>query len=320
MLCRKPYIKVKDGLSWKVRVHRPDVDPKDGLPFPCGQCLACRINKRRVWTLRLLLEYLEHEKASFVSLTYSPENLPFSERSLESGQGTLCKRDVQLFLKKLRKRFSDRRIRFYCAGEYGPNNTHRPHYHLILFGVSAEELDPDWFYFAGKSGPTAKNFCRVTPLYELWSYGVVHVGEVTQHSISYVAGYVTSKMVKNDDPEGRTPEFSVMSRMPGLGLTALGHVSRYLQRVSEDYSLSPSARTVCFEGNDWPLGRYLLSKLRIISDVADGTQEYIAHCAALFRESQQQGIDFLSYIVGKDDQRFVNLEKREKLFKQRKDL
>lgn len=321
MLCRRPYIRVRDGLSYKVRLYRPDIDKTEGLPFPCGQCLACRINKRRQWTLRLLLEYLEHDKAAFVTLTYAPENLPFSERSLESGQGVLCKRDVQLFLKRLRKHFSGRLIRYYLAGEYGPNNTHRPHYHLILFGVSAEELDSDWFYFAGKSGPLRQNYIRDTLLYQLWNrFGTVHVGEVTSDSISYTAGYVTSKIVKKDDPDGRTPEFSLMSRMPGLGLSAIAEISRYLQTVSSNHSLSPDTREILVEGKRWPVGRFLLSKLRIVSDVSDGLEEYLADCSALYRDSQQQGVDFLAYLCAKDDQRFRNLEKREKLFKTRLDL
>lgn len=316
MLCKKPYIRVRDGLSVKVRVYRPDVDKKDGLPFGCGQCLACRINKRRQWTLRLLLEYTKHAKTAYITLTYSAEHLPLHVDDTDGTQGVLCKRDVQLFLKRLRKHFNDRRIRYYCAGEYGPNNTHRPHYHLILFGVSADELDSDYFFFNGRSGPCPEQGgMRHTLLYDLWQYGIVHVGEVTDHSIGYVCGYVTSKLTRQGD--GRTPEFSLQSRMPGLGLEALFDVTRHLQALSS-YSIEPvSSRQIHVNGHLWPAGRYVLSKLRVISDIRDGTEEYIASCAALYRESQQQGADFLSYLVDSHAQQFKNLERKEHIFRKR---
>lgn len=315
MLCRNPFIKVRDGLSWKVKRLKPDIEKTDGLPFGCGQCLACRINKRRLWTLRLLLEYTKHDKASFVTLTYSPENLPTCYDHSGSPQDILYKRDVQLFLKRLRKYFNDRKIRFYCAGEYGPNGTHRPHYHLILFGVDALELDEDFFFWAGKSGPIKPDFCRKSLLYELWNLGIVHVGEVTQDSIAYVAGYVTSKLTRKGD--GRTPEFALMSRRPGLGFEAILDIAHYLQTLSPDCLSSSDIRQIHVNGHMWPIGRHILSKLRIISDIRDGLEEYIASYETMYRESQLKGVDFLSYIVEQDNQRFLNLEKRQNLFKKR---
>lgn len=206
-------------------------------------------------------------------------------------------------------------IRFYACGEYGPNNTQRPHYHLIIFGVDADELDPDWFYFLGKSGPVRKDFCRDTLLYRLWKYGVVHVGEATSHSIGYCAGYVTSKLTRKGD--GYTPEFHVMSRMPGLGLKAYADIARYLQKVSQHHLENGTARQIRFDGHLWPAGRLLLQKLRRISDFSPSDEEFTASLIADYRQSQQQGVDFLTYLVQSDDQRFRNLEARQKLFKQR---
>lgn len=310
MLCRRPFIRDKSG---KVLV-RPDIgDRKDGIPFPCGQCLACRINKRRQWTARLLLEFFENnEKASFVTLTYSDDNFPLSL----NGYPVLCKRDIQLFLKKLRKRFGQG-IRYYAAGEYGPK-TKRPHYHLILFGVAPDELDPDWFYFGGKSGPFRPNYCRTSPLYETWQHGIVHIGEVTAHSIQYVAGYVTKKITKKGD--GLEPEFALMSRRPGLGVSALAEIASSLQKVSENRSTASPSRQVAVDGKLYPLGRLLLHKLRIVSDISDGMQEYVSSLADAYRESQRKRVDFLTYLVESDNQAFLNLEKKQKLFHMRDDL
>lgn len=286
------------------------------LPIPCGKCLACLINKRRQWSLRILLERSMHEKACFISLTYAPENMPVSDESGKVGRGVLCLPDLQKFLKRLRKHFSDREIRYYACGEYGPNGNHMPHYHLILFGVDAEELDRDWFYYLGRSGPIAKNRIRDSLLYQLWNrYGTVHVGDASQHSITYVAGYVTHKITKEDD--GFTPEFHTMSRMPGLGLEALVHLTRYLQEVSERGHNPGAARQIHLEGHLWPTGRYLLSKLRRISDVSTSDSEYIASFVSAFRAAKQQNTDLLTYLCQQDDQKFLNLESRQKLFKQR---
>lgn len=258
------------------------------------------------------MEYFTHEKASFVTLTYTDENLPLSL----DGYPVLCKRDVQLFFKRLRKRYGEG-IRYYACGEYGPK-TKRPHYHCIIFGVAPDELDPDWFYFGGKSGPDRPNYCRSTPLYEVWQHGIVHIGEVNQYSVQYTAGYVTKKITRKSD--GLTPEFQLMSRRPGLGLSAVAEIARSLQKVSEHSSTTVPARDVVVDGKRWPLGRYLLSKLRIVSDIPDGLEEYISNMSVTYRESVRQHRDFLEFLVESHSQSFLNLEKKQKLFHVRGDL
>lgn len=52
----------------------------------------------------------------------------------------LSKRDLQLFIKRLRKylsKVSDEKIRYYAVGEYGPIHF-RPHYHLLLWYSSGQ--------------------------------------------------------------------------------------------------------------------------------------------------------------------------------------
>jgi len=63
---------------------------------PCGKCLACSSNYRRDWVARMILESQAHSDAVFVTLTYSDDNLP--------DRGSLVKRDLQLFFKRLRRR------------------------------------------------------------------------------------------------------------------------------------------------------------------------------------------------------------------------
>lgn len=294
-------------------VRRDLGDVRDGIPFPCGQCLACRINKRRVWTLRLLLESYYYPCASFITLTYEPDNLPLNL----DGKPILCKRDIQLFLKRLRYELDGKEIKYYFAGEYGPKG-HLPHYHGILFGVSPFELDPDWMYFAGRSGPYRPNYCRDSLLYQTWGLGIVHVGECTRDSIQYCAGYVTKKVSKKGD--GLEKEFQLMSRRPGIGSRAVAEIARALQKVPGDCLESGTGKTLRVAGKSWPLGRYLLDKLRTVSDVSDGLEDYIQSLRESWKESKRQGRDFLEFLVESDAQKFVKLEKKEKLLHSRFDL
>lgn len=130
-----------------------------------------------MWTLRLLFEFMSHTESCFVTLTYDNDNLPYNIY----GQPQLCKLDIQLFMKRLRKMFKGKEIRYYCAGEYG-EQTKRPHYHLILFGIDFNKLGLDCYHSS-------------LTLRTLWSYGNNSVGTTTVNSIQYVAGYVLKKYV-----------------------------------------------------------------------------------------------------------------------------
>lgn len=207
-------------------------------------------------------------------------------------------------------------MRYYCAGEYGPTGTHIPHYHLILFGISADELDPDWFFYQGKSGPIRKDFVRNSLLYKLWNkYGIVHVGDASVNSIAYCAGYVTHKITKDND--GFTPEFQVMSRRPGLGVEAVAGLARKINRVSSSDSPAPNPRQIYAQGNYWPSGRYILSKLRRVSHVSSGDEEFIRDLLSDIGPAEREGLDLVSYVVDKDNQRRLNLEVKHNLYNKR---
>lgn len=306
LLCRNPYIRDRTG---KILVRGKDMgfNVTDGLPFPCGQCLSCRINKRRVWTLRLMLENYYHEKAAFVTLTYNDDMLPYSV----DGLPILCKQDLQLWLKRLRKRFSGYKIRYYAAGEYG-TKTHRPHYHVIVYGIGPEQLDPQFIAYGGKSGGVKGIEKRSTPLSMTWPYGIVHVGEVTRESIQYVAGYVTKKFTKRGD--GYVPEFSLMSRKPGIGARAVAEIAAVL----EQYNLQErTSRQIRVDGKEWPLGRFLQSKLAECLNVTFGLEDYINEIRRSWVQANRFGTPFLEYLVRTDAGRFAKLEARDKIFNQR---
>lgn len=184
-----------------------------GMTVPCGQCIGCRLERSRQWAMRCMHEAAMHSENAFVTLTYSDEHLP-------SG-GSLDIRDFQLFMKRLRKRRSER-VRFFHCGEYGELND-RPHYHALLFGVFFD----DRYLWAERKGLPV---WRSDELEELWPMGQSEIGSVTFESAAYVARYICKKVTgkaadahyERVDPETGDliwlrPEYATMSRRPGIG-------------------------------------------------------------------------------------------------------
>ena len=61
---------------------------------------------------------------------------------------------------------------------------------------------------------------RSAELEKLWDRGFSTIGEVTYESAGYVARYVMKKITGNPSKthyQGKTPEFALMSRRPGIG-------------------------------------------------------------------------------------------------------
>lgn len=182
--------------------------PKNGknwepIALSCGQCIGCRIAQSRRWAIRCTHEASLHTYNSFVTLTYNDDSLPEN--------GSLVKRDVQLFLKRLRRRFPCLRIRFYCCGEYGEKLS-RPHYHIILFGHDFH----DKYHWSTRNGV---RLYRSAILESLWTFGYSSVGDVNFESAAYVARYCLKKRngdIKESHYRGLAQEFSTMSRRPGI--------------------------------------------------------------------------------------------------------
>lgn len=170
---------------------------------PCGQCIGCRLTHSRDWATRCVHEAHMHDRNCFLTLTYSDENLP--ENS------TLVRKHLTDFLKRYRKAVDPVKLRYFGCGEYG-SKLSRPHYHLIIFG---HDFDDKLLYKQGKF-----------PLYNsallssLWPFGFSVLAGFSFESAAYVARYCVKKITgaKAEEHYGsRIPEFSAMSRMPGIG-------------------------------------------------------------------------------------------------------
>ena len=201
--------------------------------LPCGRCMGCRIDNAREYTVRMCLEAQMYppDHCWDITLTYDDEHVPMNTVSVEcdsdtgevlSSEGvlTLCYRDVKLFLMRLRKKLGES-FRYSYVGEYG-DDTRRPHYHLIIFGISQDVIDPRFFKQSRSGFPIyISEF-----LASCWSNGFVSVQRVEYGSLAYVAGYVTKKMIGKDSQSGLTwyeanglePERRLSSNRPGIGL------------------------------------------------------------------------------------------------------
>lgn len=208
----------------------PAYDRPDHIELPCGRCDGCRLDRSRDWANRCMLELEYHDSAYFVTLTYNEEHAPISwytdDHTGEAFQSlTLRKRDFQLFMKRLRKHFPNDKIRFFAAGEYG-ENTMRPHYHAILFGLHLDDLIPyqrtergDWYYKSQSLQDVwSVREDSVTPLSPI---GEIIVADVSWETCAYTARYCMKKLNGADADAytkfGLEPPFSLMSRKPGIG-------------------------------------------------------------------------------------------------------
>lgn len=239
MLCKRPYML---GV----------------LPCGCGQCLPCRINRRRLWSHRMMLESVSHAASAFVTLTYSQANLP-------SGS-TLVPKHPQMWLKRLRKALEPTKVRYFLVGEYG-SKTNRPHYHAAIFGLDPLIGGGD----DGRKGIVHDTWCRPgcktsQRLVDPDCRGFSYTGDLSSNSASYICGYVTKKMSKQDDPRlmGRYPEFARMSLKPGIGHSAMMDVAtsfgedhlKYMEENADVPSVLQHGK------RKLPLGRYLKGILR----------------------------------------------------------
>lgn len=218
---------------------------RGGVRFGCGQCVPCRINRRRPWTARIALEAMCHKESWFVTLTYDDKHLPEG--------GNLVPKHLQNFLKRLRFAVPEK-IRFFAVGEYG-DKSWRPHYHLVIFGLR----DP-------LSCVAAWRDRDGRPI------GIVHIGTVTSASAGYVAGYTVKKMTSTADDrlKGLHPEFARMSRRPAIGEPAAVQLAEYFNSSSAALSVARNGPpvTVRLGGKEWPLGRFLKSVLHAEMGIA----------------------------------------------------
>ena len=200
---------------------------------PCRHCLNCRISYQTQLEFmcknELYYTYRSGHGASFVCFTYSDANLPVN--------GSLCKSDLQLFIKDLR-RYSvyhkyNSNFKYIACGEYG-DTFGRPHYHVVFIGLSDVEIN------------TVASKC--------WTKGLIDVGALGQGGLRYVLKYceksvggkLAQSLYENNDLQRPFLMHSV-----NLG-------KQYILDNFED--ISAHNFTYLFRGERVPLPKYLRNK------------------------------------------------------------
>lgn len=186
----------------------------------CGSCPECLRERANTWVLRCVAEsHTRRERGEgccMVTLTYdqylrdSSGNLIFQNGvplELPPDRSKLCnKRDVQLFVKRLRKHFGDG-IRYLITAEHG-KRTHRAHYHAILFGVKFEDI------YRYKNSKRGNQIYRSPLLEKIWKHGICTVDAVNIYGA--MARYVTKYSMKD---RGCADTFQLFSH--GIGVEYL---------------------------------------------------------------------------------------------------
>lgn len=124
-----------------IRVYHPC---KHSVLVTCGKCDECVKRYQNDWMIRNLMQFRESAFAVFFTLTYNERSVPVNVDS-DTGElyKTVCKRDLQLFLKRFRefrrKRGLSTDFKYFITSEYGPL-TLRPHYHGLLHGIKLSDF------------------------------------------------------------------------------------------------------------------------------------------------------------------------------------
>jgi len=156
----------------------------DGTEVGCRECWQCR--KRRVndYVGRCIAESKFSKKTYAVTLTY------------DGDQGvnavTLIYKDVQDFLKRLRKKY---KCRYIVTGEYGSAKG-RSHWHIILF------FQDNW--------PEVTSNKRVD--WKYWKHGFAYFQEPDWKGFEYCLKYVLK-----DQTSRQSDSHLAMSKKPPLG-------------------------------------------------------------------------------------------------------
>lgn len=177
---------------------RPIVLPLKGI-VPCGKCLECKMAASEEWSARICLEAKScNYNCQFITLTYNDDNLP--------QEGVKIK-EIQDFLKRLRKAIYPLRVRYFACGEYG-SKTLRPHYHLIIFGYSFDDLL--FLKYDSKKTPLFTS----SKLASLWKKGFHSVAAFSPDVAKYCAKYIVADRVDCNK------SFLTMSKKPIIGYAA----------------------------------------------------------------------------------------------------
>ena len=184
------------------------------LATPCRKCILCRNRNSNEWMFRAIAEtQYSNSVPYFVTLTYDNESLP------ENG---VNKEDLQLFFKRLRQNlvrkfnYTDK-VRYFAVSEYG-KNTHRAHYHIILWNMPATYSDISILHVIQDAWSVKDRVYDRDSKRYVWQLikriGFCYVKPCNVGGIQYVMKYMRKPCYI---PKGQNDTFYLSSRRPGIG-------------------------------------------------------------------------------------------------------
>lgn len=265
----------------------------EDMVVPCHHCVACEQLRNFKYSNLCDFESLTAKKSVFITLTFDDKFVPQFRFYEEDGQlvmrdadtgeflGTthmspqllkeyhkkvnyrinykgrypyLCKRELQLFMKRLRKyleKYEGQKIRFFATGEYGPTSF-RPHFHIILYIFDTSLLLPSshtlgeypYIYWSKYQRAHCRKGTLLSRLEyyirESWKFGGVDAQCIEQGSCSsYVAGYVNSSVPLPDCLKvDAVKSFSQHSRFLGRKIFGQELIPLLMQKFTEFVSRS----------------------------------------------------------------------------------
>lgn len=192
------------------------------ISVPCGKCSRCIERRKLEWGFRMEEEMNNSKTAYFVTLTYNPETVPYTNYGIKTllphkdvtelvkikGKKRRVRRqrdDLAKFWKRLRSNEERKtiptwenlynnlqptdKIKYYAVGEYG-EQFGRPHYHAIIFNASKVMIEKSW------------------------ELGNVHIVPANKQTIAYLMKYLDKWLGKKQDWK-KTAEYNTMSE--GIG-------------------------------------------------------------------------------------------------------
>lgn len=180
----------------------------------------CRKAKGNEYSQRIMDELYYRPESCMINITYAG-----GEKNV---QYSLSKRDIQTFIKRLRKHFPTKSIKYFACGEYGTAGM-RPHYHMIVLGLSLMDLK---CYQKFTNNPDHYHSDIIN---EIWKEDSrIIIGKCEPKSIYYVTGYILKASYGNQAKElydkiGLVRPFNLMSKNMGLNYL-IDHADQILKQ------------------------------------------------------------------------------------------
>lgn len=186
----------KKHITWRSTDGRTGVSD-----VRCCRCVSCLLKIANDWAFRCYLESTLHDEACCLTLT-------IDEDHISEFPAGVCRREIQLFLKRVRRKHP---VRYFGCAEYGSLRG-RPHYHVILFGWNPA----DKLFF--KRSPTGRPIYVSKELSSFWKHGFATIEDFSEEAAFYCSKYLNKIKPVSD---GKTPPFTFMSLKPSIGSLAL---------------------------------------------------------------------------------------------------